>query len=763
MTVRAAAAVLVCLGALIYINGLNAPFLLDDVPSIVENPYIRELWPPSNLLRAPENTIATARPLVSASLALNYAAGGLEVRGYRLFNIAVHLLSTLALFGVVRRTLLTDPLRDRFGAAATGLAFAVALLWMTHPLQTESVNYISQRTESMMGLFFLVTLYCAIRAAFASGTSLRCWSISAVVACAAGMASKQVMVTAPLLVALWDWTFLSEPFKKVLERRWRLYAGLASTWLLLGVLTLAFRDTNVGTGVSPWEYALSQAIVIAQYLRRAIWPTGLLFDYGLAGSVSFAEAMPYMLLIAVLLAATAYALIRVPAVGFLGAWLFLILAPTSSVLPLSTEVGAERRMYLPLVSVVVLAVIGAYLLIQRTTGTARVRHAAQNASLNGRVTATLLVVVAATFCWLTVQRNEVYEDPLALWASVVEEQPRNYRARNNYGVALEGAGRPAEALEEFRLAVAENPGFGPALYNLGKSLHLAGEFEEAAGYYSRALEIRATPATHVDLGAALESVGRSEEADQHYRAALDLDPEYAEAHLNLGRSAFAGSDMDAAIAHYREALRIEPRDPRALTLLGAALSAQGDFEGAAEHYRQALAIDPLFEPAHLNVGYTLFAQGRTEEAAAHFRGMLERSPTSVLARQALERVLSDDQRSRGDTLLSEGRTIDAIAAYEQALDRSPQDAASHFGLGIALGMAGRTRESLVHMERAVELQPEWPAALAQLALLLSGAGGPDIADRARAIDLADRAARLSGGKDPAILQIQRVVSEAAGP
>ncbi len=783
-----ASSVLLLVGAVIYFNGLNTPFLLDDVPSIVQNPYIRSLWPPWHLVHAPENTIATARPLVSLSLAVNHATSGLDVRAYRLTNIAIHLMAAMVLFGVVRRTVLAGALRERFGAHAAGIAFAGALLWMTHPLQTEAVNYISQRTESMMGLFYFLTLYCAIRADSESPNS-RAWIGGAIGACAAGMASKQVMVTAPIMVVLWDWAFLGEPFREVLARRWRLYAGLAATWLLLAVLTITFRDTNAGMGVTPFDYVFSQCKVILQYLRRAIWPTGLIFDYGLARATPFSEVAPYAALLALLLALTVFALIRYPVIGFLGAWTFLILAPTSSVLPLFTEVGAERRMYVPLAGMVMLVVGGVYLLAARLGEGSGAQASAPLGTAKRRGLALLTLVVAGTFCWLTVQRNRQYLDPLALWTSVVAAAPENYRGRNNLGVALQQAGREAEAIEEFRVALQQNPDFGPAHHNLGKSLHEAGNFDEAIDHYEAALRIDGSGQLHADLGAALEAVGRTAEATEHYEIALKLDPSDVDAHLNVGRSYFARQQPEEAIRHYREALRLQPRDVRVHTVLGTALASLGNHEEALAEYQLALQIDPDYEPAQRNMGSTLVAQGRPDEALAHFRAMVERRPTDFTARRLLALTLTSQgrtgdavaehraiiatagtaspaaavaHRDLGDLFLDDENLPGAIDEYRQAVAARPDDPEAHFGLGFASALSGRVADAVEHMERAVALAPEWPDALSQLAWLLSGAGGPSVTDHDRAIELAERAAQLTGGQDPGVLQVVAAAYQAAG-
>src|SRR5262245_7463604 len=240
-------------GLAAFSDSFKGAFLLDDLFRIVRNEEIRKLWPPWTLV------VHSGRPLVQLTLAVNYALGGLDVWGYHAFNLTVHLFAGLLLFGIVRRMLESDELRARYSGAAPWLAGAIAILWTVHPLQTESVTYIIQRGESMMGLFFLLTLYCTIRGA--SSPHPRGWYLAAIVACALGMGSKEVMVTAPLVVLLYDRMFLSPSFKDLFQRRWRLYAGLAATWLVAAASLANSREEEqviLVAGLTPWSYALTQ-------------------------------------------------------------------------------------------------------------------------------------------------------------------------------------------------------------------------------------------------------------------------------------------------------------------------------------------------------------------------------------------------------------------------------------------------------------------------------------------------------------------------
>ena len=345
-------------GVLVYCNSFDGSFVFDDGPDIVDKEEIRRLWPIwGHLARG-------SRPLVDLSLAINYHIGQLDVWGYHAFNLVVHLLAGLTLFGVVRRTLLLEGLRSSFGRSAHWLALAVSLIWVVHPLQTESVTYVIQRAESMMGLFYLLTLYGVIRGSRSQWAWW--WYAGAGVACALGMSSKPVMITAPFVVLLYDRIFLSRSFAAVLRRRWGLYAVLVASWLVLarsgiiqGVLNPDPRPPTVGLGYqgfSPMEYAFTQPGVILHYLRLSFWPHPLCLDYRWpVETAPLAIAAPALVILA-LLALTVWALWRRPRLAFLGAWFFLVLAPTSSIIPIQ-DVAFEHRMYLPLAGVVVLVVI----------------------------------------------------------------------------------------------------------------------------------------------------------------------------------------------------------------------------------------------------------------------------------------------------------------------------------------------------------------------------------------------------------------------
>ena len=486
MSARLCCLLLVIVGAGAYANSLGGPFVFDDVAGIEQNHSIRDL---AGALVPPDQQATAGRPVVNFSLALNYAIHGLHVRGYHLVNVAIHVLAALVLFDIVRLTLSRRPLDESFAAVANPLAFAVALLWLVHPIQTECVDYLSLRNESLMGLFFLLTLDTAIRSNGANRASRPGWAMVSVLCCGLGMASKEVMVAAPIMVIAYDWSFRSETsdaWVEVLRRRHRLYLGLASTWMILVLLGwggVRSDSTGFAHGVGPVAWALVQCRMVLHYFALSVWPHPLTFDYGEFTPVAFAELAPWVMAMGVILVGTAILVVRRPRIGFPLAWCFVILAPTSSILPLVSEVGAERRMYLPLAGLVALAVVGGYAMIKRVMRRLEPRHA-----LAGWVIASCLVAVPLFV--LTVRRNTQYASRVGIWQSAIDVLPDNARAHVNLANALRNdLGELGRAEQHYRLALRLQPGNALAHTNLGSVLAITGRLDEAVGEFKRALDI----------------------------------------------------------------------------------------------------------------------------------------------------------------------------------------------------------------------------------------------------------------------------------
>lgn len=720
-----AGVVLMLVTVAVYWRSLAAPFVFDDIPAIERNATIRQLWPPWRALCPPtDGSGVSGRPLVNLSLAINYAVGGLDPRGYHGTNLVLHALAALVLWGVLRRTL-------RLGGSAAAdadlFAWTAALLWTIHPLLTESVVCVVQRNEILGSGFILLTLYGFIRSAAPdpvrgeshSSRSAPGWLMVSWLACLAGVASKETVVTAPVLVFLYDRTFVAGTFRAAWMARRKYYGALVATWVLLGWLVWLNRQRGgtVGFGltISSWEYLLTQCRALVLYLKLALWPDPLVLDYGWPVVRRLGEVWWQAAIVLTLLAATVVALVRKPVVGFLGAVFFILLAPSSSFVPLTTQTIAEHRMYLPLAAVLVLLLSGGHAL------------AGRRALLAG-------LVASLAFGAATLARNRAYRSELSIWMDTVAKCPDNPRAhgnlgraylmlgrweealaacqreleidpsyngdaRANIGRALTELGRPAEAIPFFEAGLRLGRGSFDVHNNYGMALAALGRWSDAVVHYEAALRLNAESGEpHNNLANALVQSGRLSEAVVHYAAAVALSPELVEAEANWGRALAENGRFAEALPHFERALRLRP-DAAACFDLANSLAALGRLEEALPHYEAGLRREAENAPGHYGLGNTLARLGRYAEAVGPFAAAVRVAPAWAEARQSL-----------GAALMAEGRTAEAAVQFEATVRLRPASADAHHQLALVLGELGRTSEAMRHEREALRLRPDFAEA-----------------------------------------------------
>jgi tetratricopeptide (TPR) repeat protein len=626
------AGLIVAAGIICYNNSLAGPFVFDDRTAIVENASLRSF---PGILRPPANSPLAGRPLVAASFGLNYRLGGLEVRGYHLVNIVIHLCAALLVFGVARRTLLRPRLRNLVGGHEADLAFAIALLWAAHPLNTEAVNYITERTESLMALMTMLTLYASVRALGDSRQTR--WQTAAIAACGLGMACKESMVVAPLLVLLYDRTFVFDDAGEAFRTRRRLYTGLALTWIVLAYLNVPSpRSGSAGfaAGIDPWTYLMNQTVMIVQYLRLTFWPAGLVINYGAPEQLTLPQVLPQAVTVVALVLLTLVALLRWPLAGFLGAWVWLTLAPTSSIVPIATEVGAERRMYLPLIALVAGTVFAAHKLFAVARVPARVRAA-------------ILVVTTAALSAATLARNQEYGSALTLARTTLARWPSAV-AHGMVGAELAALGRDEEALPELRAAAAVDP---HARYNLGITLFnrkdyggAIRELEWLAREYPMREEV---PLARRAIGNAHAAERRWPEAIAEYRLVLSMIPFddvtrqlLIDTLVNHGTAMGGAGQTAGAVAAFRQALELDPSNAVARHNLATALFDSGDISGAIAEATRTMATHGADAASHALIGRGLALQGRYDEAVDHLQQALNLTPNDRAIQDDLRQVLA---------------------------------------------------------------------------------------------------------------------------
>ncbi len=549
-------------GALCYANSLSGPFLFDDASLALESPL----------------TLRN-RPLVRASLALNREISATDTRSYHLVNVLVHVAAAWVLFGLVRRTLPRVP--EAAALRAEPFAFAVALVWLVHPLQTESVSYISQRAESLAGLFLLSTLYAFVRAQ--TSARPRAWLAASLCALVLGMATKEIAATAPALLLGYDALFLSGSLRAALARRGLFHALFGAATLALGawfIGPLLFGAETSGFGVETvraTDYARTQPGVILHYLALAFVPVGQCLDSMWPLARGLGEWLLQALVLAALAAATLWTLWRRSWLGFAGAWFFVTLAPTSSFVPIQ-DPAVEHRMYLPLAAVVVVVLGGLWALC------ARLAPGRKGAPL------ALALALATVLGALTVRRNVLYRDAEAMWSDVVAKAPHNWRAHLSLGTVQLAQGEHVEAAASFErsLALSARPN---TWLDLGRAYSRMGAHAEALRAFDEADRMRPLHAeTLLDRGIAYLRAGDPRGLADLERSAA-LAPSGA-AFFNLGVAALNGGAGARAERHFRRARELLPESPQALGGLGRALFVQGRLAEARVELEHALRLAP---------------------------------------------------------------------------------------------------------------------------------------------------------------------------
>lgn len=711
-----------------YAPAIAAPFVFDDVQSIEKNVSIRQLWPASIPLQPPKGDLAVSgRPVVNYALALNYAINawlGVDQRsdpqgpyktvGYHFVNILLHLACGLVLFGLIRRTMQRGPFSERWVLAAGRIAALVTGVWLLHPIQTEAVNYVVQRTELLVSLCYLGTLYASSRAwdAPTKRDAWR-WRVAAVLACVIGMGSKEVMITAPLAVVLYDRAFRLRSWRALLESNGGqrvLYLMLAATSVLsITLIAGGPRSATVGfhLGVTWYEYLYSQAWAIAHYLRLFFWPNELTIDYGDA-MIRGWRGVPGLLLLAACGAVTILAWVRVQRWGwiaFVGTLFFLLLAPSSSVVPIASEVAAERRIYLALACVIVVVVVAADALCEQWRARSKPRFAR---TLAGGAPAWVAIVVAVLLAAVTFQRSREYAQPERLWREVVASIPENPRGYNGvaYVMLHESSPRVAEAIPYLRQAIALD------------STYLS--------------PMRA-------LAAIAVKQSRLTEAKPLLEREVALDPNYADARPLLGIVLVAMGQPNSAfryLAHIDlQSLAEDDPTGEILTALGTTYMIVGRWADAASAFRRALGLNPMKTETREFLGDALIREGRVAEAvpllesaarsgsgsafgvallslayaeAGNVQGSTDAAAAAAAAAKGGSEPLVYVLAGRASLLTAHAR--EAESYFAQALRLTPGNPEVITGLGSAEAALGNRGTAEQLFRRALALQPDYAPA-----------------------------------------------------
>ncbi|KAF0145848.1 MAG: hypothetical protein FD156_526 [Nitrospirae bacterium] len=566
---------IIILGLLAYSNTFHVPFLWDDIGHIVENPKLKDLsnfWPPSG-----------SRWVGFLTFALNYYFGGLNTIGYHVVNLTIHILNAILVYWFVVLTFRTPYFKVSVISASVGnqpnqlnlstfkplnyLPLFIALLFVSHPVQTQAVTYIVQRFTSLATMFYLLSLACYIRSRLSTlpATRYTLYAVSFLSAILA-MKTKEIAFTLPVIIAIYEFMF----FEGKIKKRFLYLIPLLFTMLIIP-LSLIGIDKPIGdvigelreaaqetAEVPRWGYLFTQFRVIVTYIRLLFLPINQNLDYDYPVYHSFFEPNVFLSFVFLLIIlalgiylfySKRYTLYTSRFLAFGIFWFFITLSVESSIIPIR-DVIFEHRVYLPSVGFVVA--------LTAVVGFVPARHGKRTAS-GKRVFAGIMIAVILALSGAAYARNAIWKDSINLWEDTVKKSPKKARPHNNLGSAYAKQGQIDEAVNEYEAALKIKPDFNDALFNLGISYFEQGRIDEAIREYKTAIMFKPGDVDiHNNLGCAYYRQGRINEAINEYKAALKINPDYAKVHNNLGLAYAGQGRFNEAISEYKTTLQLEP-------------------------------------------------------------------------------------------------------------------------------------------------------------------------------------------------------------
>jgi len=570
----------------VYRPAWNGGFLWDDDAYVTNNDLLtasdglRRIW---FSLDSPSQYF----PLVYTTFRIERALWGLNPSGYHWVNLLLHVANALLVWRVLAR--LNVP-----GAWLAGAIFAL------HPVQVESVAWITERKNVLMVFFFLLTLLAWV--AFVDERTKQPWRFYALalVLYVLALSAKTTACTLPaaLLLILW---LQKKPIN------WRRLLQIVPFFVLglgMGLVAVWWERYHQGTSrelfafLNPIERVLIASHAVWFYLGKLIWPTNLTFIYP-RWSITPTHPLDYAWLVAgVAFCAVIYFARRYVGRSVEVAALFFVatLSPVLGFIMLYTfryTFVADHYQYLASIGPIALASAG-------VGGLAAAYNRRRPLVLSAAVS---IVAILAVMTW---RQSVMYGDIEALWRTTLARNPSCWMAHNNLGIVLFQKGEIDEAIAHYRTTLQMQPDFWDADYNLGSALLIKGEVDEAIAYCNRAVAMEPNdPDAQVALGNALAGKERIDDAIVHYEKALAMRPDYFIARYTLSHALLQKGEIDAAIVQSRAALSIQPENADAHTNLAIALDEKGQTAEAIMHYRKAVEIAPRSLSAANNLAWLL--------------------------------------------------------------------------------------------------------------------------------------------------------------
>ena len=629
--------ILVCLA---YGNTLQHSFHFDDIPSILEKPWIR------GLDKIPDFIFSySQRPLVILSFNINYAISGFKEWSYHFFNITFHFLVVFLVYRLGK--LIVSHISQKTSSVVNTsdqIPLLSAAIFAIHPLNTQAVTYISSRSSIMATMFYLIAIILFSKGLYKTKEkeikTNYAFVMSAVIFFGIGFLCKLIIISLPAILFAYHYYFISDQnIKTWVKRQGKLILGVG------GLLVLIFLYKKIYGGgllrasivdVTAWDYFRTQIGVIPfEYFRKMMFPFNLTIDPGFQvvqhwrspTAIGGIIILGIFFIVWVKLSEVKKQSKKYGPEAFGLIWILITLSPTSSFIPL-LDMAAEHRTYLPLVGFsIAMASILIRLknFIQKSMEVDKLNMWNYKKML--RVPVILILLTLASFLIGTRERNKVWKDEVSLWADAKQKAPLLIRPYNNLGEAYDKLGNYDLAIIEFEAALRLNPNYFFALSNLGNVYGKKKEYAQAISYIKQALQQKPDYAPgHYNLAKALHMTGNPEKAMLSYRSAIKHNPYFEEAFFNLGFLALEQKQFIEAVNNFKSFLEMQPRHPKAHFGLGTSYAMMGKLGRAKQYYENAIAYDPEFLSPYINLANLYMTTGNSAEAKNLLKIVLSKNP-----------------------------------------------------------------------------------------------------------------------------------------
>jgi protein O-mannosyl-transferase len=609
--------VFLLLGPLIYSNTFSVPFLYDDTFFIAENPAVRNILDLKTLW-----LFWPTRFIPFLSFAVNYALHKLHLFGYHFVNLLIHLGAALLVWWLARLVFATPAMKEsRSSRSADLMPVFAGLIFLTHPLQTQSVTYIFQRCTSLVGFFYLFSLCCYFKSRLLQvsdipAPKMRLWYAFSLTLAVMAMLTKENAMTLPLAVILCEVMF----FKESKSIKWRnVIPFLLLLPIVIFLLTLATTEASedmqrfLSLAIVRKHYFFTELRVLITYMRLLLFPVNQNLEYDYPIAMTFFNlptiSSALFLMGVVLFAIRIYRNHRLLSFGVF--WFFLTLSAESTFMPLK-DVIFEHRLYLPMVGFAFFTAAGIMTSLERKAFRFRLA---------------LLICLVTTYSFLTYQRNKVWASEMALWSDVVSKSPQKETAYNNRGIAYETEGDLGQAFLDYNRAIEIRPDYVLAYCNRGNIYLKKGDLDKAIADYSKAMSLRPEYfKAYNNRGIAYQAQRNLDKAIADFNQAISLNPRFAEAYNNRGVIYESKGDLDKAIMDYSRAIAILADYAEAFCNRGGVYLDKEDLDKAVADFNQAISLNPGYAQAYNNRGIAYQRKGKINQAILDYNQAIACKP-----------------------------------------------------------------------------------------------------------------------------------------